>query len=736
MGLVPRLAFVSSFPTIPVSDADGLVSFGVFLRDHGLTSPVWFWEQFNPGLPLLLCALFRIFPHADPGAVARLATAVFCGFLPVVPFVIWRGIYPLWVRSLAGAALGLWPGQVAFSGVVLQDNWVILPSLALGALAVRSLLADEPPRLVTAGLLYAAGTAFRQEMLVVLLPLFLTAIGANFRMPWRRAAAAGLAAGLPLLALAAYRDAATGHFALTTPHGGVTTLGSYIPGAGADGWTHPAAFIASVRPELLRDREAYFSQSGRLALQEALRRPAFHLARIVASVGSAAVTGEATILPASLGAPEVLPAALHERGAALANALDEPFRWETAAILGLFLAAVVIGVRQRNRAILILASAVLLKYAFHAVTVVFGRFFFVSTAWEILAIALAAYEIRNMAPPGRLRLLTQAFLFGGIAVAGLLLFVPRLKAVVRRLDTDPQRTYRFQLESPDHTAALACVIDRGLLQGLDWNRYALLRTRLTDPAPGDEAVAVCEVTGRGEPKPMVLQVLDSYAPGGLPGRMAQAVAVDGAEVWSHDIAQIAWSGWANIPLGEVGLGTKRKVEIVVKALHPENYMGWGIAAQTRFQLAAASPALNLATGKNAAQSSNYPSTSGAGAAVDGNTDGRYSQGSLTTTNRDENAWWEVDLGASVPIGAITIWNRTDCCSERLEDYWVFVSDTPFRSSDTPATLKSRAGTWSTHQTAAPQPSIRLTAPTVGRYIRVQLNGANYLSLAEVQVFAK
>src|ERR1700690_4128497 len=168
LGLAPRLLFVSGFPALPVSDTQGLVMFGLSLRDHGLLSPVWFWEMFNPALPLVLCGLFHIFPHADPGAVARLATACWCGLLPVLPFLIWRGVLPLWVRLLAGAALGLWPGQILFSGVVAQDNWVMLPAVALGALAVRALRASEPPRVVTAGLLYAAAVAFRQETLVML----------------------------------------------------------------------------------------------------------------------------------------------------------------------------------------------------------------------------------------------------------------------------------------------------------------------------------------------------------------------------------------------------------------------------------------------------------------------------------------------------------------------------------------------------------------------------------------
>ena len=146
---------------------------------------------------------------------------------------------------------------------------------------------------------------------------------------------------------------------------------------------------------------------------------------------------------------------------------------------------------------------------------------------------------------------------------------------------------------------------------------------------------------------------------------------------------------------------------------------------------------NLELGKPAAQSSFLPdySTSGAGVAVDGNTDGNFFHGSVTSTNLDPQAWWQVDLGTSTSIGSIVIWNRTDCCSSRLNDYWVFLSDTAFGPSDTPATLQKRAGTWKIHQTLVPSPSTTLeTAGAKGRYIRVQLTGTGNLSLAEVQVF--
>ncbi len=147
---------------------------------------------------------------------------------------------------------------------------------------------------------------------------------------------------------------------------------------------------------------------------------------------------------------------------------------------------------------------------------------------------------------------------------------------------------------------------------------------------------------------------------------------------------------------------------------------------------------DLALNRTAEQSSTLiPGATDASVAVDGNTDGAFTGGSLTHTNLDTSAWWQVDLGESATVGEIVIWNRTDCCGSRLDDYWVFVSDTPFGPADTPATLQSRAGTWSSHQTAAPDTNVAITVPGApGRYVRVQLSGAGYLSLAEVQVFSQ
>ena len=219
--------------------------------------------------------------------------------------------------------------------------------------------------------------------------------------------------------------------------------------------------------------------------------------------------------------------------------------------------------------------------------------------------------------------------------------------------------------------------------------------------------------------------------------MAQRVELDGEEVYYQDIGQEPASGWANIPLGDAGAGTRRKVVIEVQALHPEPGGNWGFNARTGFRLvrSSATSTVHLAMGRPTAQSSNFNAENAASRmAVDGSTDGNFYHGSVTSTNRDANAWWQVDLGSSKPVRSIVIWNRTDCCGERLSDYWVFLSDTPFRPEDTPATLEKRPGVWSSHQTTAPGPSTKIGVGVKGRYLRVQLSGVDYLSLAEVQVF--
>lgn len=145
------------------------------------------------------------------------------------------------------------------------------------------------------------------------------------------------------------------------------------------------------------------------------------------------------------------------------------------------------------------------------------------------------------------------------------------------------------------------------------------------------------------------------------------------------------------------------------------------------------PTLNIAQGKPATQSSTAFG-SDASRAVDGSTNGSWGSGSVSHTDYNQYAWWQVDLGSSQSISGINLWNRSDCCSIRGTDYWVFVSDTPFDHSLTPTQQAAQPGVWSNHQSGTMGRPTRLPASTTGRYVMVQLAGTNYLALAEVQVF--
>ena len=94
----------------------------------------------------------------------------------------------------------------------------------------------------------------------------------------------------------------------------------------------------------------------------------------------------------------------------------------------------------------------------------------------------------------------------------------------------------------------------------------------------------------------------------------------------------------------------------------------------------------------------------------------------------------MDAGASYQIDKIAIYNRADCCQDRVSDYYVFVSDTPFASMSLADTL-AQPGVWSSHQSAQAARPTTIDVGRTGRYVRVQLAGTNQLALAEVQVLS-
>jgi hypothetical protein len=134
--------------------------------------------------------------------------------------------------------------------------------------------------------------------------------------------------------------------------------------------------------------------------------------------------------------------------------------------------------------------------------------------------------------------------------------------------------------------------------------------------------------------------------------------------------------------------------------------------------------VNVAAGRPASQSTTdfggFPSR-----ATDGNIDGNWGNNSVTHTSWEYRPWWQVDLGSTKTISGVVLFNRTDCCTERLADFDIQTSNDGVQW-DTAVSEYGPTG---------PRTELALASPQ-GRFVRVQLRGANYLSLAEVQVYAQ
>ncbi|MEX0272916.1 MAG: Ig-like domain-containing protein, partial [Flavobacteriaceae bacterium] len=137
------------------------------------------------------------------------------------------------------------------------------------------------------------------------------------------------------------------------------------------------------------------------------------------------------------------------------------------------------------------------------------------------------------------------------------------------------------------------------------------------------------------------------------------------------------------------------------------------------------PTINLAWNKPAIQSS----TGWGGLAekaVDGDRNGVHGAGSVTHTTQSTNPWWRVDLGDTYALSEIKIYNRTDCCTARLQDAKVYVGTT---ESNDPNQYTEIGTLGSSYE------QIFNDLDVMGRYVMVHLAGSSkILSLAEVEVY--
>ena len=133
------------------------------------------------------------------------------------------------------------------------------------------------------------------------------------------------------------------------------------------------------------------------------------------------------------------------------------------------------------------------------------------------------------------------------------------------------------------------------------------------------------------------------------------------------------------------------------------------------------PFMNVALGKRVTQSSTAFGGD-ASRAVDGKTDGDFGHQSVTHTNFQSKPWWQVDLDKEETIRQINIFNRTDTAQDRLSNFNVILLDSFGNEIDR---KRISALTNTSAQLAIDYKK--------ARFVRIELEGHNALSLAEVQV---
>ncbi|XP_071956899.1 uncharacterized protein [Antedon mediterranea] len=118
-------------------------------------------------------------------------------------------------------------------------------------------------------------------------------------------------------------------------------------------------------------------------------------------------------------------------------------------------------------------------------------------------------------------------------------------------------------------------------------------------------------------------------------------------------------------------------------------------------------------------------------AIDGNLSGNLFEHSCTHTEETSSPWWYVDLRLQIPIAKIVIFNRDDCCENRLVDAEVRVGN----SNVLPFTENTQCGSTITSAMTELNPIELICDQAItGQYVSVYLPGSEVLTICEIILY--
>lgn len=138
---------------------------------------------------------------------------------------------------------------------------------------------------------------------------------------------------------------------------------------------------------------------------------------------------------------------------------------------------------------------------------------------------------------------------------------------------------------------------------------------------------------------------------------------------------------------------------------------------------------NLAFGKPTVQSSTAAGALASRAAVDGNTDNNFGNGSVTATTAEDKAFWEIDLGAIYNLSSVEILVG----NQPLSNIYVLTSEEEFTGGNL-STLLEEPNVWRYNNPNQIEDTDTVAINETGRYLRIQLAELGIVSLTEVKIF--
>ena len=146
---------------------------------------------------------------------------------------------------------------------------------------------------------------------------------------------------------------------------------------------------------------------------------------------------------------------------------------------------------------------------------------------------------------------------------------------------------------------------------------------------------------------------------------------------------------------------------------------------------AAGDAVEISLKDKITTQSSTASNAKASRATDGNTDTTFSKNSCTATKEEESPWWSVDLDRTMEVKSVTVYNRGDCCGDRLNGFEVKVGDD---SNDWERNAAcGRNETLNETAVVAQGESATVECGKKGRFVSVVVPRKTTLNLCEVRI---